>query len=65
MKRKLRVSYAPGPRRDFPYIRLKGHWLKDCGIDVGDTVVVEPLDSGTIKITKLPQESVKRTADSV
>lgn len=41
--RKLTVGSAPldKPREEVPYLRLRGHWLRDAGFAIGRSVKVE------------------------
>lgn len=42
MDRKLKVGYQPKPKRGFvPMIRLAGEWLRQAGIEIGQSIRVE------------------------
>lgn len=41
--RRLTVGYKPlkSPGVEVPYLRLRGHWLRDAGFEIGRSVKVE------------------------
>ena len=57
-QRKARITYEF--RKSYrntlaPFIRLRGHWLKEAGFDIGDDVVVK-VQTNRLVLTKATTE---------